>query len=161
MSVHGGASSSMHGMAADGSGGTSTMPMSTMQMVFFTSNMTPLYSMDWSPPNSGSYTGTCIFLIVLAALFRGLMPGKNMLEHRWLAAAHARPAIVIHTNGGAIVGEKDANTVVVSREGSQDSLRPLPAQVAARSSVTIPWRLSVDLPRALYMVVLSGVGYLL
>ena len=42
-------------------------------MTFFTSTSTPLFSLSWSPSTAGQYAGTCIFLIVLAALFRALV----------------------------------------------------------------------------------------
>ncbi|WPH01860.1 Protein P80, protein [Acrodontium crateriforme] len=50
-----------------------TMGMQDMLMVFFTSAKTPLYSSSWTPSNKGQYAGTCIFLIVLAAIFRSLL----------------------------------------------------------------------------------------
>ncbi|CAF9925788.1 MAG: hypothetical protein GOMPHAMPRED_003968 [Gomphillus americanus] len=49
------------------------MGMDSMAMVFFTSSTTPLYSWSWTPSNQGQYAGTCIFLIVLAAIFKGLL----------------------------------------------------------------------------------------
>ena len=39
----------------------------------FTSSTTPLFSMSWTPNTEGQYAGTCIFLIIFAAIFRGLL----------------------------------------------------------------------------------------
>lgn len=52
---------------------TTMMGMDGMAMTFFTSTMTPLYSMAWTPSSTGSYAGTCIFLIAFAAIFRALL----------------------------------------------------------------------------------------
>ncbi|RMZ74288.1 Ctr copper transporter [Pyrenophora seminiperda CCB06] len=58
---------------------TSAMPMSTamsmssMSMTFFTSTSTPLFALSWKPSTAGQYAGTCIFLIILSALFRALV----------------------------------------------------------------------------------------
>jgi hypothetical protein len=41
--------------------------------VFQTSIHTALYSAGWTPSNTGTYAATCIFLVVLATLFRGLL----------------------------------------------------------------------------------------
>ncbi|MAD86620.1 MAG: hypothetical protein CL912_27000 [Deltaproteobacteria bacterium] len=49
------------------------MGMSSMAMTFFTSASTPLYSMSWMPASTGQYAGTCIFLIFMSAIFRGLL----------------------------------------------------------------------------------------
>jgi copper transporter 1 len=47
--------------------------MSMMSMTFFTSTTSSLYSSSWTPNSAGQYAGTCIFLIVFAVLFRGLL----------------------------------------------------------------------------------------
>ncbi|KAF2170464.1 hypothetical protein M409DRAFT_64196 [Zasmidium cellare ATCC 36951] len=44
-----------------------------MAMTFFTATNTPLFSFSWIPDTTGQYAGTCIFLIVLAAIFRALL----------------------------------------------------------------------------------------
>ncbi|KAH7364767.1 Ctr copper transporter family-domain-containing protein [Rhexocercosporidium sp. MPI-PUGE-AT-0058] len=57
----------------DMSSPASMMGMSSMAMTFFTSSTTPLFSMSWTPTTVGQYAGTCIFLIVFSAIFRGLL----------------------------------------------------------------------------------------
>jgi len=44
-----------------------------MSMTFFYSIVTPLFSNTWTPATTGQYAGTCIFLIVLAAVHRSLV----------------------------------------------------------------------------------------
>ncbi|CAG8952715.1 hypothetical protein HYFRA_00008959 [Hymenoscyphus fraxineus] len=56
-----------------GHGGSGLMGMDTMAMTFFTSTVTPLYSLSWSPDSAGKYAGTCIFLIAFATIFRALL----------------------------------------------------------------------------------------
>ena len=76
MSATASASSDMSGMS-HGSGMSGMMDMSQMMMTFFTSTETPLYSEKWTPSGAGQYAGTCIFLIVLAFVFRGLLALKG------------------------------------------------------------------------------------
>jgi solute carrier family 31 (copper transporter), member 1 len=64
-------SASMGGMGSSSS--SMMMGMSDMAMVFFTSVTTPLFSYAWTPTGEGQYAGTCIFLIIFAAIFRGIL----------------------------------------------------------------------------------------
>ncbi|EME50332.1 hypothetical protein DOTSEDRAFT_120864 [Dothistroma septosporum NZE10] len=58
-----------------------------MMMVFFTATDTPLYSMAWMPKSTGQYAGTCIFLILLAIVFRSLLAVRVNLAS--IAGAYA------------------------------------------------------------------------
>lgn len=49
------------------------MGMDAMAMTFFVSSTTPLFSISWVPSTTGQCTGTCIFLIGFAAIFRALL----------------------------------------------------------------------------------------
>lgn len=64
-----GMENTMHMSAA----GQMMMGMSSMAMTFFTSTSTPLYSQSWTPTTTAQYTGTCIFLVAFAAIFRALL----------------------------------------------------------------------------------------
>ncbi|EEH48571.1 uncharacterized protein PADG_04650 [Paracoccidioides brasiliensis Pb18] len=133
----------------------------TMAMVFQTIQATPLYSNDWTPRSAGTYAGTCIFLIVLAVIFRALLAAKSMLEHRWAAAAMSRRYVVVAGQLPAaerIQMDPNASTgTLVSANGVEEKVRV----VANLKGQTAPWRFSVDLPRALLVMVTAGVGYLL
>jgi len=59
------------------------MGMSDMMMVFFTSAHTPLYSKAWTPAGAGTYAGTCIFLVVLAFIFRALLALRCRFSELW------------------------------------------------------------------------------
>ena len=111
---------------------------SSMKMlsVFQISTSTPLYFTTWTPTGTGAYAGTCIFLIVFAALFRGLIAGKHILEHRWL--------------------DIELNQRYINARG-----KPVDSERIRKRHGRAAWRFSVDLPRALYVTVMAGVGYLL
>ncbi|KAI5804893.1 Ctr copper transporter family-domain-containing protein [Geopyxis carbonaria] len=138
-------SDSMSGMSHSSSSGGSGM-----SMIFFTSTSTPLFATAWTPHSLGGYVGTCIFLILLGAISRGLHAWKAVLERRWAAAVPAR--IVV-----AAVTVTDKND---DDDGDGDSVKKGEgkAQKAARAR---SWRWSSDLPRAALVTVNSGVGYLL
>lgn len=67
----------------------------SMPMVFTTDHSTPLYSSAWTPNGTGSYAGTCIFLIVLAVISRVLQAYRHVLETKWHDKAIKRRYVVI------------------------------------------------------------------
>ena len=52
-------------------------------MVFFTSTRTPLYSQAWTPAGAGAYAATCVFLIALAFILRGLLALRVRFSELW------------------------------------------------------------------------------
>ena len=140
--------SSMSGM--DMSGGM--MSMSDMQMTFGSATNTTLYSDMLTPTSVGRYAGLCIFLIFMAAIFRGLFAFKSVLETRWRNHYSHRRLLVA---GGKTAGDKTSATLLIN--GSEE----LVTVVESATQSSSPWRLSVDLPRALLVMVITGVGYLL
>jgi hypothetical protein len=133
-----------------------------MMSVFQTSMATPLYSTAWTPTNNGTYAATCIFLIVLGALFRGLLAAKWWQENRWLDRELNRRYVVV--NGKAPLAEnlsRDSlakhGNVVLSENGVEENV----VVVKKRTFSARPWRLSVDPVRAAIDTVIAGVGYLL
>ena len=135
--------------------------MSMMAMVFFGSNKTPLYSSAWTPSSTGSYAGTCIFLVVLAVIYRALSAGKHILEHRWYDQQVNRRYVAVQgipTEKERISADSDGKSMILrSERGVEEEVRVVRNHVR---TVT-PWRLSVDFPRAVYATVMAGVGYLL
>lgn len=146
----------MAGMS--GMGSTSTM---MMMMVFTNSQITPLYSTSWTPSSAGQYAGTCIYLILLAILGRLLTAAKAVIERRWLAAALNRRYVTVAgklPEALMIDADPDVKTAtLVSAQGIEESVKV----VRRTSDGPQPWRLSVDLPRALLYLCIAGVGYLL
>ena len=134
---------------------------SMMQMVFFTSSSTPLFSSSWTPKNTAAYAATCIFLIVLAFVFRLLVAGKHVLEHRWLDGELHRRYVAVQglplETERIISDSRNKDATLISERGVEEHVR-----IVRRSRRAVsPWRFSVDLPRAVYATVLAGIGYLL
>lgn len=134
---------------------------SSHSSIFLSSTSTPLYSIAWTPASTGSYAGTCLFLIILAVLFRGLQAGKNILEHRWLDTELNRRYISVRgkpTESERIDSDSNAKTgTLVTERGIEEHVKV----VRRKRHGVGPWRFSVDLPRAAYVTVMVGVAYLL
>lgn len=130
-------------------------------MVFVNSQSTPLYSKSWTPKSSGQYAGTCIFLVLLAVLLRALLAAKHILELRWMAEARNRRFVVVAgktPESGKVESDSEA------KEGSLLSVNGVEERVKVVRTAkrgAIPFRLSVDVPRAALLFVIVGVGYLL
>ncbi|TKA65860.1 hypothetical protein B0A55_07948 [Friedmanniomyces simplex] len=128
--------SSMAASATPGSSMSNTdggvMGASEMMMVFFTATNTPLYSTAWMPHNAGQYTGTCIFLIALAVIFRGL--------------------VALRCNFVALYDRRQQQRRVDLRYAADDQY----LKQAQR-----PWTVNEAATRAVLDTVLVGVSYLL
>ena len=135
--------------------------MSSMPMVFTNSHNTPLYSAGWTPNSPGAYAGTCIFLIALASILRGLFAAKSVVEHTWISQARNRRYVVVKgrtTEAGRIDADPDAKSAsLITAQGVEEPVKV----VRAYARGTVPFRLSVDVPRAAIVVVIVGVSYLL
>lgn len=131
-----------------------------MNMVFHTRTMTPLYSSAWTPMNSGTYAGTCIFLVVLSIVARLLIALRTTQEARWLDKDMKRRYVAVREKvplSEAIAHDPDAKKMVLSANGVEETV----FVVARKSSVARPWRFSVDPVRAVMDTAIVGVGYLL
>ncbi|KAB2570824.1 putative copper transporter [Lasiodiplodia theobromae] len=143
------------------SSSSSSSSSSTMSMVFANAVNTPLYTDSFTPSTIGQYAGICIFLIVLAAIFRGLFAVKQKLEERWLTQALERRYIVVADKQPAaerIERDDSSRSAVLTANGVEE--RVTLAHRLGGGSVQ-PWRFTVDLPRAAVVTVIVGVGYLL
>lgn len=125
--------SSMGGMAHGNHAGSAMMGMSNMMMVFFTATNTPLYSSSWMPSSTGAYAGTCIFLIILALIFRGLVAVRCNFLYLWARWSRTR-------HGSILEYEREDEFVKQKQR---------------------PWRVNEAATRAFLDTVLAGVSYLL
>jgi hypothetical protein len=146
----------MEGMDMDGS---SSM-MATMMVAFHNDIATTLYSEMWTPTNAGTYAATCIFLIMLAAIFRSLFALKAIQENRWLDQELNRRYVVV--NGRRTLPDDLArnslkDNMMLSANGVEEEVMV----VKKKHGHARPWRFSVDPVRAVIDTVLAGVGYLL
>lgn len=137
-------------------GGHSTVFQNTMTA--------PLFSNAWAPSSTGAYAATCIFLIALAAILRGLLALRSWQEQRWLDADLNRRYVVV--NGKAPLAERLSHdslaknmTMVLSENGVEENV--LVVRNHAAGARPRPWRLSVDPLRALMDTIVVGVSYLL
>lgn len=148
----------MSSMSDSSSSSSSSM---TMSMVFTNAHDTPLYSSAWTPSSSGVYAGTCIFLIVLAIIDRCLIAFKAIMERHWLAAHLNRRYVAIAgktSEAGRIDADPDAKTAsLITAQGVEENVKV----VRNISHGPIPWRFSVDVPRAALFLCIAGVSYLL
>jgi hypothetical protein len=128
--------------------------------VFFNAMDTSLYSEMWTPTSTAGYAGTCIFLVLFAALFRCLLAGKAMMERRWLDQELARRYVAVQGKqpfSQTISQDSMAKNMVLSANGVEENVRV----VERKKNAITPFRLTVDPLRALIDMVIAGVGYLL
>ncbi|KAJ5571353.1 hypothetical protein N7535_005013 [Penicillium sp. DV-2018c] len=145
-----------HGSGSDSTG--SSMPMI---MVFTNSHDTPLFSNAWTPSSSGSFAGTCIFLIILAIIDRCLIAFKASMERHWQAVHLNQRYVTVagkNTEAAKIDADPDAKIAsLITAQGIEESVKV----VHNISQGPLPWRFSVDLPRAFLFLCIAGVSYLL
>jgi hypothetical protein len=132
-----------------------------MSVVFTNAHNIPLYSKAWTPGTEASYAGTCVFLVILALILRSLLALKITLEHKWLARARNQRYVVVRskgTEGGKIEDDADAKIgCLITSRGVEENVKV----VDKIESQGMPFRLSVDIPRAALVMVIAGVAYLL
>lgn len=134
-----------------------------MTMVFQTDTSTPLFSSAWTPASSGSYAGTCIFLVVLAIIGRCLLAFKAIQEARWLDRDAKRRYVVVNNGGSSapvserLSADSEAKLMTLTANGVEENVMV----VERRGHEGRPWRFSVDPLRAVLDTVIVGVGYLL
>lgn len=152
-------STSMGSMSSSSST-SMNMDMSSMSMTFFDSTVTPLYSNMWTPKTAGQYAGTCIFLIMLGVILRGLLAVKGWKEQEWIDQEFNRRYVVVAgklPKAERIQQDPDSKRMILSENGVEEEVMV----VKKRSAGVRPWRLTVDPVRALFDTVIAGVGYLL
>jgi len=147
-----------------------------MAMAFTNSHDTPLFSEQWMPNSTGSYAGTCIFLIILAAISRMLACYRQVLEARWYDRHVNRRYLTV--SGEPIVDQEkavvpeaaskdnnnnnnnDESNATLTLRGVREQVKVIRAPIQHGIRVA-PWKLDTDLPRACVFTVQHGVGYLL
>ncbi len=134
--------------------------MSMMSMTFYTSTTTALYSPAWCPTTTGQYAGTCIFLIALGTIFRGLLAAKAWKETAWYDAEFNRRYVAVAgkpTKAERISADSDSKRMILTENGVEEDV----VVVKKRSMGVRPWRITTDPIRAVMDTVIAGVGYLL
>ena len=114
----------------------------------------------WTPTNLGEYAGTCIFLVVLATIFRGLLAVKAWKETAWLDAEFNRRYVTVAgkpTKAERISSSSDSKRMILTENGVEEDV----VVVKKRSMGIRPWRITTDPLRAVMDTVIAGVAYLL
>lgn len=125
------------------------MDDSPMSMTFFFSSSTSLFSKAWTPATSAQYSGTCIFLVVLAVLMRGMLALKPILEKSmWNPLVDGEGVLVPGGDGGY---QKEDMAPRQPTNRIYDIVR-------RRWSI---WRFRTSLERSIFELLLATVGYLL
>ncbi|KAK6586368.1 hypothetical protein PZA11_001425 [Diplocarpon coronariae] len=150
----------MSGMDMDMDSNSTSMSASMMSMTFFTSSKTSLYSALWTPSSPGEYAGTCIFLILLAVIFRSLLAVKQWKETAWMDAEFNRRYVTVagkQPKSERISQDADTKRMTLTENGVEEDVMV----VKKRSMGIRPWRITTDPVRAFLDTVIAGVGYLL
>lgn len=122
--------------SSDSSMDHSMMSMGDMMMTFVTKLDSALYSSAWLPSTTGQYVGSCIFLIVLAAIFRGIVAVRTNFPVLLAIWARRRDTSILRSD------YEDGKWIMVPTTGR-------------------PWNINEALARAVLDTVLAGVSYLL
>jgi Ctr copper transporter family len=108
--------------------------------------------------NGGQYAGTCIFLIVLAVIFRGLLAVKAWKETAWLDAEFNRRYVTVagkQPKSEPISADSTDKQMILIQGGVEEGV------VVVRKKNVRPWRITTDPLRALMDTIIAGVAYLL
>lgn len=127
--------------------------------MFSTGPGTPLYSPTWIPVSQGNYAGTCIFLVVLAFIFRALVSLRSVLKRRGIEADLNIGYTIISKR----LSKKGTNSDPPSAQSplKEDAEEETVRLVRRPVKVVRPWRLTTGGLRAVVDVVTAGVVYLL
>ncbi|OBT56694.1 hypothetical protein VE04_03769 [Pseudogymnoascus sp. 24MN13] len=107
-----------------------------------------------------TYTRTCVFLIVLAVIFRFLIAFKSVLESRWIDAEFNRRYIVVTRKASSkerISSDSDSKRALLTENGIEEDVM----LVRKHMKGARPWRITTDGRRAAIDTVIAGILYLL
>lgn len=109
--------------------------------------------------SSNTYAATCIFLVVLAIIFRFLIAIKAVLEERWIDAELNRRYVVIRkpNTKERISTDSDSKRALLMENGAEEDVMV----VRKHMKGTMPWSITTDGPRAAIDTVIAGILYLL
>lgn len=85
------------------------MDMEQMNMVFFISTTTPLWTKSFAPNTTGQYAGICIFLITFATVFRMLLALRVNFHSIRAAAGRRRTQGLLSEPKGFVENNRTAH----------------------------------------------------
>ncbi|KAL1597729.1 hypothetical protein SLS60_008215 [Paraconiothyrium brasiliense] len=178
-------------MSTVGSVPSTGSPMAMgMTGTFSTSTKVTLFFSDWTTDTPAKYFGTLIFLFIVTLLNRFLGAWRSQLGHKWANdAADARRKVEQRREYKRALDsaklERQSSGTCYDGEGDDSSteqapLSPYPsgtdietgekkrsgspkwmAMFGGRWSAGNPWRINIDVPRALLEGIRALIGYLL
>jgi hypothetical protein len=107
-----------------------------------------------------AYAGICIFLILLAVIFRFLIAFKSVLENRWIDAELNRRYVVIRRKPAAkepTSSDLKSKIALLTENGVEEDVMVVRRQIKG----TMPWSITTDGPRAAIDTLIVGILYLL
>ncbi|KAH6666944.1 Ctr copper transporter [Halenospora varia] len=131
-----------------------------MSSMFSTGTETPLYFTTWMPMSISAYAGTCIFLIVLAVIFRVLIAFKSVLEERWIdAELNRRYVVVIRKPNTKERSSSDADSKIalLTENGVEEDVMVVRKHIKG----TMPWSITIDGRERMLSIMTMNVGYFL
>ncbi|KAK9379725.1 Ctr copper transporter family-domain-containing protein [Kockiozyma suomiensis] len=144
--------------ASSSAASTMDMSSSSMSSMTFHSNIADyILSTGWTPDNRGQYVGTCIFLIVLAIIYRATHVIKHRTERYLISRALVKSVPVV-------LGEDSDVEKYVAASASGSLAAPDSQRLPSRPfdfTHARPWRVSIDIPLSVIQFFLSGISYLL
>jgi solute carrier family 31 (copper transporter), member 1 len=126
--------------------------------MFSTGPGTPLYSPTWIPVSEGNYAGTCLFLVVLAFIFRALVSLRSILKRRAIDTdLNSRYTIISRRPAEDINNDPQSPRSPLKENIDEDNV------IVVRRPVKVvrPWKLTPAVVRSVVDVVTVGVVYLL
>lgn len=104
----------------------------------------------WTPTSTGAYAGTCMFLIILAAISRFLIALRSILEKR-------QSDVQLSRRQEPVSSSPQSSSVLLKDNGIEEEI----VVVRHNSRDVRHWRATVDGPSAAVSAILAGVLYFL
>ncbi|TLD10196.1 hypothetical protein PgNI_05422 [Pyricularia grisea] len=140
---------------------TQSTGMSSMSMVFFSSQSTPLFSRAWTPSSPEAYAGTCIFIFLLTIAQYLLIAVRNVVFEKVERQKTATPAETLRDHEArpaAPARDDEKSSCLGHHETVTGSLLSAAASVAKQQQRRS--RPMIVMARAACEVVISAAGYL-
>ncbi|KAH6646583.1 Ctr copper transporter family-domain-containing protein [Truncatella angustata] len=134
-------------------------PMEPMAMTFFSSQNTSLFSQAWTPSTTASYIATCIFLLLLGAVMRGMLAIKPVIENAiWKLQSKKHEMLLSEEDCSEGIDYMKHHGHIRDGDVAIGGLYGILQGMVKRWR---PWRFKPSVSRALYETLLSITGYLL
>ena len=121
---------------------------------------TPLYFSKWMPISITAYTGTCVFLIVLAISFRVLIAFRFVVEERRINTELNKRYVVITRKSNTkerVSTDSNSKIALLTENGLEEDVMV----VRKKMEGPMPWSIAVDGSKAAIDTIIAGILFLL